>query len=659
MFKQIANFRSLLGAPLSVLLVLASCPAEAEGPPTSNGVISNPTLVANQDVAKAQAVGVITTFMSKGARECDSAGQNCRSVFGADDSMDYSGLQLSGQSISGVQSFSFMSGDSTADQMDSNTIASQMGTLVLACGDTTPKTVAGIAYRMSSCVVNTMGDAQVTFQVCTAPIRGNPVKPPEKVMDCSTDPAAPNFKPLPGYSCRKPTCETEPQGSLNGWSAPTTVSYVQETTTSGSDDAKAKNGLGMVFYPALTGGVTPSFTADSDNMTAVKVVQTAIHNETKQTAVGIRVAFRFKTKVTKEMMVQGTSAVPEPGKNTSAWETIEKLQGNALIPQYQQTYAANGSECMQQIQQGLASDGVVSVCDQNYTNESGIKPGALTAQMASEGQNCGTTAQCLQEVVNTNTWTQTCSADVPLALRRCTTKQDYTLEALSYTRTRTVELCHEERTVATYTCSTFAEPELCRKESLITQGGVDLNSTSGDSSVILVGMADENTGRYRIGAVGDDYWGTGYYKREFVVDILDVEHVKTFKIYQVGFDDSMAVAVNDSWVWQDYQGGAYRAETDNWGMWVEECAEWTGGEGEYTCTRYVQTWFTHWERSTSWSYAVNVDLRPYLRTGRNVIRVDTGVVGGGEGWVFLEISAWRAKCDMKIKNECATYEAAH
>ncbi|KVP65524.1 hypothetical protein, partial [Burkholderia ubonensis] len=51
----------------SALLLAASAAALADGPPQSNGVISNPTLVQNQDVAKAQAAGAITSFMSKGA----------------------------------------------------------------------------------------------------------------------------------------------------------------------------------------------------------------------------------------------------------------------------------------------------------------------------------------------------------------------------------------------------------------------------------------------------------------------------------------------------------------------------------------------------------------------------------------------------------------
>ncbi|HDR9103524.1 TPA: hypothetical protein QDB04_000244 [Burkholderia vietnamiensis] len=50
---------------LALVFFAAGAVHAAEGPPTSNGIISNPTLVANQDVAKAQAVGAITTFISQ------------------------------------------------------------------------------------------------------------------------------------------------------------------------------------------------------------------------------------------------------------------------------------------------------------------------------------------------------------------------------------------------------------------------------------------------------------------------------------------------------------------------------------------------------------------------------------------------------------------
>ena len=437
----------------SALVLACSFSAHADGPPQSNGVISNPTLVQNQDVAKAQAAGAISTFMNQGAQTCDSDGKNCHSVFGADDTPDYTRLQQSSQSLTGVSAFSFLDGQGSDDGGSSNAIASQMGSLAVACGDKDFKKVAGIVVKLTNCQVTANGDAQVTVQVCSAPVRSNPVTPPKNEVACSSDPTSPNFRAPTGYVCHRPACDTEPEGSLDGWSQPQTISWQANLPSTATDDQKSKNGLGMIFYPPLNGAVA-SFTADSDNMTAVKIVQSFVNNETKRTAVGLKIAYRHKTQVTKDMMVQGPSSVPNPSANTAQWDTVLKLQGNEKIPQYQKQYAANGTECLQQIQGGIAKDGKISVCDPNYTNESGITPLAKTAQVASEGQDCGTTPQCLNKVVNTTTWKEMCSSDVPMAMRNCTTKQDYTIDHLSYTRTRTQEVCHETRNSAEYSCNT-------------------------------------------------------------------------------------------------------------------------------------------------------------------------------------------------------------
>lgn len=431
-------------------MALLAIPAHAEGPPSSNGVISNPTLVANSDIAKAQAAGVITSFMSQGAQTCDASGKNCHSVFGGDDNMDYSRLQQTTQSLTGVQSFSFMSGQ---DGEDSNNVAAQTGTLALACGDTKVKMVAGVAVKATHCMVTTNGDAQLTVQVCSAPTRGNPVTTPDNAVQCSDDPSSPNFRPPAGKVCLRPACDTQPVDSLDGWSSPLSLTFQASMPSGASADAIAKNGLGLSFYPPLNGKVA-DFKTDSDNMTAVKVVQTFVNNETKKTAIGLKIAYRHKSTLTKDMMIQGPSAVPNPRDHTAQWDTLTKLQGNALIPKYQEKFGANGSECMQQITNGLATDGVISVCDKEYTNESGVKPIALTAKIATEGENCGTTPTCLNKVVNTNTWTETCRADVPLAMRTCSTITDFTENVQVFTRTREQEVCHEKRLSATKSCET-------------------------------------------------------------------------------------------------------------------------------------------------------------------------------------------------------------
>lgn len=431
----------------------AAAPALAEGPPSVvPGVIGNPTLVANQQIAKAQAVGAIIGFMSQGAQECDANGQNCHSPFGADGNLDYVGMQTQAQATTGTQAFNFLDSEG-----NSSNVTAQVATLALACGDTKSHLAAGVAIKASSCIVSANGDAQLTFKVCTAPSRNLPVATPANAMPCSTDPTQPNFKPSAGKVCAKPSCDTEPVGSLNGWSADVTISWQVKLPSSATDAQKTNNGLGLVFYPPLGGGVPLDFKADSDNMTAVKIVQSFVNTQTHKTAVGLRIAYRHKATVTKEM-IENPASVTNPSDYTGAWDTVTKLQANALIPKYGEKYGKNGSECIQQIQNGIATDGKVYVCDETYTNESGIHPLAHMAKVAVQGQDCGTKEQCLQEVVNTNTWDQTCKADVPLTMHNCTTTQNYTLNATTSTQTKATEICHEKRTTAVYSCTTSAAP---------------------------------------------------------------------------------------------------------------------------------------------------------------------------------------------------------
>lgn len=673
--------KSIYALSAALCLSLFAMNAHAvEGPPTSsNGVIGDANLVRNSDIAKAQAVGAITSFMSKGAQECDADGSNCRSLFGADDTPDYTALKFRGQATTGTESYSFQT-----EGQDSGAVATQMGTLAVACGDTKVKQVAGLAIKVLSCAVQPSGNAKITVQVCTAPERSNPVTQPDNAVACSTNPKDANFTAPAGKVCIRPACDSEPLNSLNGWSSPKDISWDASMGDAASEKERSQNGLGLVFYPNPAAGTQLSFATDSDNMTAVKVIQSFINKDTGATAVGLRVAYRHKTELTKEMLTD-TNSITNPSQHTAQWDTLTKLQSNAMIPQLQAKYAANGSECIQQITEGVASDGIVYVCEQGYNNEAGIRPLALSAQVAADGQECGSMPQCLQEVVNTNTWTETCQADVPLAMRDCTTTQDYTKDKISYTRTKTTEICHEKRLTAEYSCNTWAAPDQCRMTNVIGQGGMDMISLTSDTKVERISTSPDGlTSHYLYGTIGDNYWRTEYYKREFYVDIKDVKDVKTFRLYHVGFDDLMAIRINDVWIWKDYKEGFFNPDYDRWGRWKETrfcegyqesgddcarcakysegggdsggyCLEWVRGDAAWTIKR---EWQSQWELETNWDYDVNVDFRPYLKEGRNVIRIDTGVVDKGEGWAYFEISAYKPECDVVIRNECTQYENA-
>lgn len=633
MFKKLIVFS---------IIVVAGVVSAQEGPPTVDGVIKDPTLVQNQDIAKAQAVGAITTFMSKGAQECDAEGKNCRSLFGSDDSMDYSSMQMSTKALTGVDSFSF-----AGDDDSSNSVSSQMGTAALACGDKEVKMVAGVAIKMLECSVAANGNAQAKVQVCTATARGNPVVNPDNAVPCSSDPSAPNFKAPFGQVCMKPACDSEPVNSLNGWSSPATINWQASLPSNTTDAEKSNNGLVLVFYPALTGGTAPSFSADSDNMTALKIVQSFKDNETGASAIGLRVAYRYKVQITKDMLAGGSAAVPNPKDHSSSWETIEKLQGNALIPQYQAQYAANGSECLQQIQNGIASDGVVSVCDPGYTNESGIRPIALTAQVGTEDQDCSSVPQCLKEVVNTNTWKESCSADVPLAMRSCSTKQDYTMETVSYTRTRTEEICHEERVTAEYGCTTSVVDIKGSPVAVPLTNFSQYGSTAAQTVLKRENVFQLPEGVIKVGLrityLNFDNWG------ELRLNGTRIWAALSGNLHNVKDEDTYNSCYNDSWQ-EEYCGSRPSGEFCQWRtVKGVSCLLDTGKTAR---ANYSDAYYGEYTGN------VEVDLS-LLKSGTNSIQMSCfNNLGPSACNYQLELIVLPMD-SLVIENQCSSYEAAN
>ena len=628
---------------LGVLAVSLSVSAQ-QPPTTALGGVGNETLVANKDVANAQAVGIITKFMSEGSQTCDAEGKNCRGLFGANDSFDFTTAQKQVQHTTGIQAFSFMDGE------DSSSIAAQTSTLVLACADRAVKTLSGIAFKALGCQVNTEGDVELQYQVCSAPSRGNPVTQPDNAVWCSPDPAHPSYRPPAGKVCLRAACDTEPVNSLNGWSSPQTVTWEANLPASASETQRTNNGLGLTFYPPLNGSVPPSFKAGSDNMTAVKVVESYLNSTTNQSAVALRVAFRHKATVTKEMLTSGSASVPDPSAHTAHWDTLLKLQDNPLIPQYQQKFAQNGSECLQQIQSGISKDGKITVCDPDFVGESGVRPIQKTAQVAAQGQACATTSQCLEEVVNTNTWNATCLADVPLAMRNCSTTQDYQMVDIHATRKRSQDICREKRTTAEYSCSTTAVVETV----LPYWDPISALSANGSTAAQTVLK----------------------YERRFLAPIGAT--VVGARISSIHADNWMEIRLNGTRVWASLDGNLNTVKDGdtynncNNETWTETRYDWDGApylhtESGVRCLQATGTkvranysdaciWHCTWDDD----YAVNVPITVSLvkPSQMNIIEVACFNNRGPSACNFqmdLQYLPWEA---FKVINECHSYEAA-
>jgi hypothetical protein len=451
--KRIPSLHAGLSSLLVSLVLGAIAPAtwaQTQEPVTIPNA-QNPNLVANQEVADAQGVNVITTFMTSGTQTCNSQGEDCTGDFGSDDSVNYLNMQAQAQAATGVQGYSFMGGN---DETDSDDVSTQQGTLEIACGDISPHMVAGIAVKSTYCTVDAQGDATVTMQVCTGPSYGDAVTTPPNTVQCSTNPSDPTFFPPAGYACARPVCDTQPEGSQYGWSAPFTIVFMASLPAGASTQEQTSNGLGMTFYPPLTSGTTASFSADSQSMTAIQIVETGINSQTQRTAVAMNVAFRSETSITSTELATNTTT-NDPSTYSDSWDDILRLQANPLYAQYSGTDEAQGTACLNQIYSGIEGNGTVYVCDPTY-NQNGVHPLALSAQVGTQGEDCGTTQQCLSEVVNTTSWTQQCVADVPLAIASCETTTAYTMDQIGLTANQVTEVCQETRAVAQYSCSTTA-----------------------------------------------------------------------------------------------------------------------------------------------------------------------------------------------------------
>ncbi|TAM33225.1 MAG: conjugal transfer protein TraN [Nevskiaceae bacterium] len=128
-----------------------------------------------------------------------------------------------------------------------------------------------------------------------------------------------------------------------------------------------------------------------------------------------------------------------------------------------------------------------------------------------------------------------------------------------------------------------------------------------------------------LGTIADDYWGgsCGVYDRSTSFNIDDVAMVKEFRLFEVGFDDWQLIEVNGNLVAVGPYGGD-RLEVESGHV------------------RYSPTQTGKCELKTSWRYGVNVDIRPYLRTGSNTIRMKVVVSGKGEGYMRFSVKRF---CD--------------
>lgn len=186
-------------------------------------------------------------------------------------------------------------------------------------------------------------------------------------------------------------------------------------------------------------------------------------------------------------------------------------------------------------------------------------------------------------------------------------------------------------------------------------GGIIPGSTQGDMYTNW-GPVGNGTYALQFGVIGDNYWwgSNSVYVRTLQFEIKDKSKVTQFMLSNVWYDDYLNVAINGVTVFNGPRGGSSLNYVQT------RCG--SSRDGWYTCWKVDvgdgRGAIYDAELKSSWSGTPNVDLRPYLVDGNNVITTRTVV--GGQGESALQILARMmcpGSCTYTWDNKCAGLEA--
>lgn len=411
-------------------------------------------LKKGQNISHVQSARTIQKFMNEDTVDCvDKDCTKKARIFDDEGRMNYGYIAGKANKTMGTNA------QILASDEESSSVASQVGKQALLCAAPNGRTdpafarpviVAGVAFKPIQCTADELGNASVRFRICTAPAFGKPITNSPNAVPCSDDPKAPNYRAPAGYVCATQACDSEPEGSEFGWSAEQTAVRVAGSTAD-------NNGRSMIFYPTLGGG--GDYTSDAETLTVVKIVDT--YAKDGSSAIGMRIALRYKRQVTKETLRGEGAPVLKPEENTAQWRAVESLNNNDRLSQETATQGGRGAACIKNVVNGLASDGHISICDENH-NQKGAAPLAVSAQVVTEAADCTTVTKCVSELVETKTWTETCSSPVTISSKVCKTTTAWQLYQQYDDSTRLLAQCTETRNSSTPSCTISASTPNCR-----------------------------------------------------------------------------------------------------------------------------------------------------------------------------------------------------
>lgn len=147
---------------------------------------------------------------------------------------------------------------------------------------------------------------------------------------------------------------------------------------------------------------------------------------------------------------------------------------------------------------------------------------------------------------------------------------------------------------------------------------------------------DDNTGILTFGWNQNHtkHGGSGtLYDFEISFNIDNIEAVTDFKLMEIGWDDHIRITINDQQIFMGPLNGDRLELTGYKGIF-----------GEYRTFVTIDESGKHYspEYDKWWQRQLNIDLRKYLKLGKNIIK--TRLIVGGSGGIWLKFISKRAIC---------------
>ncbi len=204
---------------------------------------------------------------------------------------------------------------------------------------------------------------------------------------------------------------------------------------------------------------------------------------------------------------------------------------------------------------------------------------------------------------------------------------------------------------ATHACSKKLQVT-CEPAQDCTAAGVQAGTLSSDMQVTFAKLPGESVHTLTFGTAGDDYWHNGQFDRELSVNVKNLKGLNQFKLTRVEYDDWLVVQVNGHIVFSSYGNEMLKADFSN--------APRLFGSPYYPWTPvYTESGVQvgEAERKTSWKQDLDVDIRPYLVEGKNVIKTRTIAGGGGESYQVFKVNQYcEPVCVDTWQDECTALE---